>query len=497
MKYVIIGGGIAGLYTALKLVDIHKIDAKEILVLEKSYRWGRRVHTLKKDGIIYEAGAGRFSDDHKLLLELIKKYNLSDKLISHASKSQYRHILNDKIMIPTNLQPHFEELFLVVEKNKEKLWGKSLFEVATEIFGIEIATLLNGSFGYDNGFKLVNACDNLIMAKMKAMNNSKFYQMIGGLEQIIDALVKDLETKGVNLELNTKCIGWNSMYNDQFNVVITDFNGSESIVTCEKIILALDKWSLLQFKELEPIFNLINSVIITPYTRIYARFPIDANTGFAWFHGIPKTTTNLPLRMFIPLDQTSGMTMISYSDGYHASQWQTDFINGELDKNVMNNIRKLFPEKNIPEPLWIEKIHWANGVHGWKSLIDIDLVYEQIQNPLHNIYICGEVFSKWHGWIEGALETAGEVAEKVAGKNYVDPTKMFSMDDISNSNNLTIINNRVYDLYKMDWINKHPGGSIIKKAIGVDSTHMFKYITHPEYVMNILEDLYVGDLIID
>jgi cytochrome b involved in lipid metabolism len=46
----------------------------------------------------------------------------------------------------------------------------------------------------------------------------------------------------------------------------------------------------------------------------------------------------------------------------------------------------------------------------------------------------------------------------------------------------------------MDWINKHPGGNIIEKAIGIDSTHMFEYISHPAYVMNILEDLYIGDL---
>lgn len=59
---------------------------------------------------------------------------------------------------------------------------------------------------------------------------------------------------------------------------------------------------------------------------------------------------------------------------------------------------------------------------------------------------------------------------------------------------MTIIDNRVYDLSKMDWIEKHPGGDIIKKAIGKDSTHMFKYISHPAYVMNILSDLYIGDL---
>ena len=73
MKYLIIGGGIAGLYSALLLSELNTVSPKDITVLEKGYRWGRRVHTLERDGIKYECGAGRFSKDHKLLMTLIKR----------------------------------------------------------------------------------------------------------------------------------------------------------------------------------------------------------------------------------------------------------------------------------------------------------------------------------------------------------------------------------------------------------------------------------------
>jgi protoporphyrinogen oxidase len=492
MKYVIVGGGIGGLYAALTLVDIHKIKPSDIIVFEKSYRWGRRVHTLERDGIIYECAAGRFSKDHKLLFELIGRYNLTDKLIQSSNKTQNRQILNEKIMIPTNLEPYFEKLYSI-NHNRDILMGKSLFDVATEMFGIEIATLLKSAHGYDDGFKTVGAYDSLKIASL--MNNDIYYVMNGGLEQIIEHMVLELQTMGVKLELHTKCIGWSNDDNGDTIVSITDFKGLDRNIRCEKIILALDKWSLQQLKELEPIYNLLDSVSIIPLTRIYARFPVDTDTGFAWFHGIPKTTTNLPLRMFIPIDETNGFCMISYSDGYHASQWQIDFMMGDLENNVMKYIRQLFPEKTIPDALWIEKLHWANAVHGWKPLINSDLVYNQIQNPFHNVFICGEAFSRWHGWIEGALETAKEISSKIIlSKN--NKTRLFLMEEITHSKNLTIIENRVYDLSRMDWLNKHPGGSIIKKAVGVDSTHMFKYIGHPGYVMNILEDLYVGDLIV-
>jgi cytochrome b involved in lipid metabolism len=151
------------------------------------------------------------------------------------------------------------------------------------------------------------------------------------------------------------------------------------------------------------------------------------------------------------------------------------------------------PEKKIPEAEWIQKLHWAHGVHTWRPLANSNLIYDQIQNPFPNIYICGETYSKNQGWIEGSLETSFEVIQKII-KSKENKVLKYTKSEVSKSNSLTIIENRVYDLAKINWLDKHPGGDIIKKAIGIDSTHIFKYISHPAYVMNILLDLYVGDL---
>ena len=74
MKYLIIGGGIAGLYSGLLLTENSSISPKDIIIIEKSYRWGRRVHTLERDDIKYECGASRFIKEHKLLMSIIKRY---------------------------------------------------------------------------------------------------------------------------------------------------------------------------------------------------------------------------------------------------------------------------------------------------------------------------------------------------------------------------------------------------------------------------------------
>ena len=488
-KYLIVGGGIAGLYSALELIEGHRVKPAEICIVEKSYRWGRRVHTLEREGITYECGAGRFSKSHKLLMGLIERYGLGEKCIQLSKKTQDRQILDGSMMIPTNLDAYFDRL-LSIDADRKVLLGKTLFDVATEMFGVEIANLMKSAHGFDDDFKVANAYDSLLL--LRPMYQDTYYVMAGGLEQIITKLVEELTAKGVEMLLNTKCIRWEKRGANGFVAKTVPFTPSVKEIECEKIILALDKWGLLGFKELQPIHTLLDSVAIVPLTRIYAQFPVDRVTGFAWFHGIPKTTTNLPIRTFIPINEANGMCMISYSDGYFASNWQNDFIMNDLEHHIMKYIRQLFPEREIPEALWIQKLHWANGVHSWLPLVNSDIIYDQIQNPFHNIYICGETYSRWQGWIEGSLETAVEVCQKA---NTIAENKiLYTRDEIAKSPKLTIIGGRVYDLFKMDWISRHPGGDIIKKAVGKDATHMFEYIGHPAYVSNILEDLYVGDL---
>lgn len=491
MRYVIIGGGIGGLYAALQLIEQHNIPPKDIGIFEKSYRWGRRVHTLERDGITYECGAGRFSKNHTLLMSLIRRYSLLKKMVPLPRKIQDIQVLNERLMIPTNVDHYFKKL-LSIEPKLDDILGKTLFEIATEMFGIEIASLLKSAHGFDEDFKTAGAYDAL--ALLRPMYLDTFYVLTGGLEQIITNMVNDLVKYGVQLALNTKCVGWSKDDGGSFDITTTDLSGDFKTHKTEKLILALDKWGLLEFQELAPIHNVLNSVAIVPLTRIYAQFPVDKETGFAWFHGIPKTTTNLPIRIFIPIDEGNGMCMISYSDGYYASQWQQDFIFGDLDATIMKYIRQLFPNREIPEPQWIQKLHWANGVHNWLPMVNSSLIYDQIQNPFHNIYICGEAYSRWQGWIEGALETAQEVCNT----SVVSPTnkrqREITLTHVKKSKHLTVIHGRVYDLTKLDWIHRHPGGDIIKKALGKDATHMFDYIAHPAYVMNILEDMYVGDL---
>ena len=74
-------------------------------------------------------------------------------------------------------------------------------------------------------------------------------------------------------------------------------------------------------------------------------------------------------------------------------------------------LKILFPNKNIPMPIYFKTHYWTVGAHHWKPGYNSNYISKKILNPLKNIYICGESFSQKQAWIEGGLETANEVAK--------------------------------------------------------------------------------------
>ena len=86
--YVIVGGGISGLYIYFNLLNSSKFKNKKILLIEKNPHLGGRIYTDKvthnSKNYFFEAGAGRFAKSHKRLNKLIKKLDLEKKQIKNT-----------------------------------------------------------------------------------------------------------------------------------------------------------------------------------------------------------------------------------------------------------------------------------------------------------------------------------------------------------------------------------------------------------------------------
>jgi monoamine oxidase len=82
--------------------------------------------------------------------------------------------------------------------------------------------------------------------------------------------------------------------------------------------------------------------------------------------------------------------------------------------------KKLFNTHHVPQPVLTSARIWSGttrfdappaqqvgfGVHQWGLHADDRAVIEALVEPLPNVYTCGEAFSDFQGWVEGALRSA-------------------------------------------------------------------------------------------
>lgn len=89
----------------------------------------------------------------------------------------------------------------------------------------------------------------------------------------------------------------------------------------------------------------------------------------------------------------------------------------------------LFDTENVPQPVLTSARIWAGsteigvpsseqfgyGVHFWALGAKDNEVQEYLTEPMENVFTCGESFSDYQGWVEGALRSADRVLEKGFG----------------------------------------------------------------------------------
>ena len=88
---------------------------------------------------------------------------------------------------------------------------------------------------------------------------------------------------------------------------------------------------------------------------------------------------------------------------------------------VMHHLGAVLPSRTgLPAPVGSAFKHWGAdplecGWHYWRPGADsVRLIADIVQpNPGHDLYICGEAYSRWQAWVEGALESAATVVERL------------------------------------------------------------------------------------
>lgn len=403
---VIVGAGIAGLHTAIKLKE--KYPETDILVLEKYDKPGGRMETITLDkNTHYESGAGRLHSTHTKLLELIKKYKLTTIALPDES---YWKIPS----APLEPNPFFniwiELCNLFATLPEETLQTKTLRYICIETLGPEFAKSLLDKYPYRAEIEVMSASSAIDL--YKSFIPGHFSVLKEGYSTLVDLIRKDAIKSGIKFKFNQTI----NRIEFQGKYTVSGVANEKLVTyTADRVILAVHKNALEKIYPFSPVHPLLQKVRMEPLLRVYSKYKDSS-----WFPD-KNVITDTPLRYIIPVNKASGIIMSSYLDSRDIEPWGDLYKKANAEKmaeKIRSETQDLFPEKNIPKSEFTKSYYWADGCSYWlPGNYDYKEASKTALKPMPHDFPClhlvGESFSKKQQWIEGALEHADELVNSL------------------------------------------------------------------------------------
>lgn len=402
---VIIGSGIAGLYAALNLQE----KGTRCVIIEKYKELGGRAATFKQkiDGVDlqWEAGAGRISEHHTHVRELMRKYNLTWIPIGGAPKyvEEYGQPLEEG-----QFEPGLSLFFRALEGlPAEELATHTIRQLLTKINGPKIADNYLLRYPYRGEVDTLRADIALETFHHEMGPKEKFGICGEGFSAIIEGMRAEFETKGGKVLTAHTCT---EVAQDKTTVTVTcSVEGQPVIIKGAHCIAALPSSAL---KTIRPFsrWKGLTRVAMKPLLRFYGVFPLEG--GKLWTEDIGRIVTAEPIRYMIPGNPAIGSVQISYTDSQDAEFWKEklDAVGEKaVSEEIVGQLRRLI-KPTIPGPTFVKAHYWENGVTYWlPGRYDPKEVSREAYHPfpeMRSVHICGESFSLRQAWVEGAIEHA-------------------------------------------------------------------------------------------
>ena len=421
---IIVGAGIAGLRVGLQLLR-SKVSC---CILEKYNYTGGRVVTfrtkLPKVGEVqWENGAGRISTSHKKVLDLLKRYDLHTAPISPDIHYCDTHKTSTDHSDPFS---QLHDIFLkpLHDLPKEVLQMHTIGELLEKTVGAHTAKQYYQTFPYWSEIHTMRADAALISFDREMGSMKGFVVCVEGLSSLMTAMKQDFLDGGGHIQYNLEVMalarhegGVNFLCREQPSNSCVKILGHVGVLALHRNAVAaiqgVDKLSVLSHLRMEPLY------------RMYAVFPV--RNGKSWFSGLSKTVTNNRIRFFIPVNPSKGVVMISYTDGADAEYWMKKSP-ATIQRAVMADIRALFSDCTVPDPLFFKLHPWHDGCTYWlPGKYDIEEESRKSLHPLPSenpgLFMCGESFSVRPCWMESALDQADDLLNLPAFQSKIKALK--------------------------------------------------------------------------
>jgi hypothetical protein len=421
---IIVGGGIAGLRVGIEALRRHPFLC--CCILEKYNYIGGRVVTFKKTipkvgDVQWENGAGRISTRHHKILALLRRYNLTFLPISDDTD-----YINDPTLGmggPVMTGNKFTDLIKVYLDPLERLsldmlQQNTLGELLDKTLGSGAAARFYEQFPYWAEIHTLRADLGLHAFKGEMHSNKGFGVCKEGLSALIGGMQKEFVGLGGEIFMNMELFKVMA-YPDLSMLMSCRIHNTPKRARFigKSVVLALHHAAV---KGIEGVSHLkvLKHLAMEPLVRMYAVFPVRHGTW--WGKGLNKVVTNSPIRYIIPIDSERGIIMISYTDGADARFWikQDESAKEHGEENVkdlvMTEIRRLFPDRAIPNPIFFKQHPWYDGCTYWRpGRYNVAQESKKSLQPLPStmpyLFMCSESFAVHQCWMESAVDQADEL----------------------------------------------------------------------------------------
>jgi thioredoxin reductase len=405
---IIIGSGMAGLYTAY---NIKKMSLNtSFLILEKHKKqWiGGRTSNEVFYGtqVVTGAGIGR-KDKDKLLIELMDDIGVKYK--------PYETDINySQTFIPVDIVKIIKKLKGEYNKHPE-LHHKTFKGFFITVFGEKLYKTFIISTGYTD-YENADLYETLYNYGMDDNKSGwtglhipwknmvdKLYHIIGKnhfrfSNDVVE--IKKIKEKPCLFQIKTEN---GTLYHSNKVIIATTITG------IQKLVPGADKKN-----------SLYQQIHGQPFLRLYAKFNKES-AEIMKKYVTSYTIVPGPLQKIIPMDPNKGVYMIAYSDNYYASLQKKYLENTPDNRDLYCDLleESLGIPKGQLKITAIKDYYWPIGTHYYEPLkgpfkTRNDFIYKS-QHPEKGMLVVGEVVSRDQGWTEGALESV----EAVLNENWV------------------------------------------------------------------------------
>ncbi|AGE56207.1 amino oxidase [Paramecium bursaria Chlorella virus NE-JV-1] len=369
--YVVIGGGIAGLYANTKLAKKKKIG----LLLEKNSDVFGRVREHEFQGTKIKCGAGIAVPENKTLVKLLKKFGMSTKINFGPAVVDDRQPSFDMKNAVKQIKIAYKKM---TKKDLATLTAREiLYKYFSDIFAdqfikhSEFHDYLNGSFEYFFKYYDINDMDNAAFGKI-----------------FVDwtTFVNKLKLPNIRTDYDVTTI---KKRGDIF-VINDDIETKEIIFAVT--VSTIDAIKCSGFKM--PVMS--EFVGSTPFCRVYAFYKdgYSLKDDYVLVDG--------PCDKLIKINKN--VLMSSYSDGNNALFWKDvkEMNKAERRKIVRDELAKAGYDFGIPDDVFSS--FWSDGVHYVRPYKGtFDKLLDKLSKPTKGVTIVGEMLSKRTGYVEGSL----------------------------------------------------------------------------------------------